>query len=199
LNPCQRPWSIRAAIAHKRRLLDACHSPAKSGCHSPAKNRTEQYQMNRPPLCEFQTGVPGQLSLPRPGMSQSQELGSLAAISQCAVKGAGQQRVQFPPGSWFVPPGSNRSSGGGNEAAEASDIEGRVRRLGKHAGRNVSERRAGLEKGNAGADPPEIRGRPKTTERYERTGFVGPAGVVATACMQRGPDATREASAGIRS
>jgi hypothetical protein len=123
----------------------------------------------------------------------------LARISQCAVKGAGQQRVQFPSGSWFVPPGSNWSSGGGNEAAEASDVEGRVRRLGKHAGRNVSERRAGLEKGNAGADPAEIRGRPKTTERYERTGFVGPAGVVATACMQRGPDATREASAVIRS
>jgi hypothetical protein len=107
--------------------------------------------------------------------------------------------MKGPPGNWIAPPGSNRSSGGGNEAAEASDIEGRVRRLGKHAGRNVSERRAGLEKGNAGADPPEIRGRPKTTERYERTGSVGPAGVVATACMQRGPDATREAPAAISS
>jgi hypothetical protein len=146
---------------------------------------------NRPPKQGVHPGSPGfpvRCSSP-----------NIARISQCAVKGAGQQRVQFPPGSWFVPPGSNRSSGGGNEAAEASDIEGRVRRLGKHAGRNVSKRRAGLEKGNAGADPPEIRGRPKTTERYERTGFVGPAGVVATACMERGPDATREASAVIRS
>jgi hypothetical protein len=49
----------------------------------------------------------------------------LAAISQCAVKGAGQQRVRFPPGNWFAPPGSNRSSGLGNEAAGASGVEGR--------------------------------------------------------------------------
>jgi len=29
-----------------------------------------------------------------------------------------------PPGNWFAPPGSNRSSSGGNEAAEASGVEG---------------------------------------------------------------------------
>jgi len=40
-------------------------------------------------------------------------------------KGAGPQWVKVPPGSWFVPPGSNRSSGGGNEAAEAFGGEGR--------------------------------------------------------------------------
>jgi hypothetical protein len=44
---------------------------------------------------------------------------------KCAVKGAGQQWVKFPPGNWFVPPGSNRSSRGGNEAAGASGVEGR--------------------------------------------------------------------------
>ena len=49
----------------------------------------------------------------------------LARISQCAVKGVGPQRVQFPPGNWFAPPGSNRSSGLGNEATEASGVEGR--------------------------------------------------------------------------
>ena len=43
----------------------------------------------------------------------------------CAVKGAGQQWVRVPPGNWIAPPGSNRSSGGSNEAAEASDVEGR--------------------------------------------------------------------------
>jgi hypothetical protein len=32
-----------------------------------------------------------------------------------------------------------------------------------------------------------------TMERYERTGSIGPAGVVATACKHRRPDATREA------
>ena len=36
-----------------------------------------------------------------------------------------------------------------------------------------------------------------TTERYERTGSVRPAGVMATACKRRGPDATREAPAVI--
>jgi len=35
-------------------------------------------------------------------------------------------------------------------------------------------------------------------EQYERTGFIGPAGVLATACRQRGPDATREAHGGDR-
>jgi hypothetical protein len=33
--------------------------------------------------------------------------------------------VKVPPGNWFVPPGNNRSSGGGNEAAEAFGAEGR--------------------------------------------------------------------------
>ena len=47
---------------------------------------------------------------------------------------------RIPPGNWIAPPGSNRSSSGGDEAAEASDVEGRFRRLGEHAGRNVSER-----------------------------------------------------------
>ena len=32
---------------------------------------------------------------------------------------------------------------------------------------------------------------------YERTSPIGPAGVLATACRQRGPDATREAPAVI--
>ena len=43
----------------------------------------------------------------------------------CAVKGAGSQREGIPPGNWFAPPGSNRTSSGGNEAAEASGAEGR--------------------------------------------------------------------------
>ncbi len=58
----------------------------------------------------------------------------------CAVKGADLQRVKVPPGNWSAPPGSNRSGGGGNEAAEASDGKGRTRRLRESVGRNVSER-----------------------------------------------------------
>jgi hypothetical protein len=33
--------------------------------------------------------------------------------------------VEVPLGNWFVLPGNNRSSGGGNEAAEAFGEEGR--------------------------------------------------------------------------
>ncbi len=46
-------------------------------------------------------------------------------MSQCAVKGAGQQWVEVPPGNWIAPPGSNQSSGGGNETVGASGVEGR--------------------------------------------------------------------------
>jgi hypothetical protein len=31
----------------------------------------------------------------------------------------------YPPGNWFAPPGSNQSSSGGNETAEASGAESR--------------------------------------------------------------------------
>src|ERR1700676_141072 len=47
-------------------------------------------------------------------------------LEPCAVKGARPQWVQFPPGNWIAPPGSNRSSRGGNEFAGAFDVTGRV-------------------------------------------------------------------------
>ena len=56
------------------------------------------------------------------------------------MKGAGLQWERIPPGNWFAPPGSNRSSGRGNEAAEAFGVEGRLGDSGEHAGRNVSKR-----------------------------------------------------------
>src|SRR5262249_1693222 len=40
-------------------------------------------------------------------------------------EGAGPQREESRPETGFAPPGSNRSSSGGNEAAEASGVEGR--------------------------------------------------------------------------
>jgi hypothetical protein len=49
----------------------------------------------------------------------------LAQDPSAPWKGAGLQRVQVPPGNWFAPPGSSRSSSGGNEAAEAFDGKGR--------------------------------------------------------------------------
>jgi len=45
---------------------------------------------------------------------------------QCAVKSAGLQRVQLPPGNWFAPPGSNRGGSGGNKAVGALGVKGRL-------------------------------------------------------------------------
>ena len=35
-----------------------------------------------------------------------------------------KRQAVYPPGNWFAPPGSNQSSSGGNETAEASGAEG---------------------------------------------------------------------------
>jgi hypothetical protein len=56
---------------------------------------------------------------------------------------------------------------------------------------------AGLEKVIAGADLALSQGRPPTVEKHERTRFIEPAGVMATACKHRRPDATRETPAVI--
>ena len=58
----------------------------------------------------------------------------------CAVKRRWSTAGKGPPGNWFAPPGSNRSSCGGKVAAEASGVEGRFRRLGEFVGRNESVR-----------------------------------------------------------
>ena len=110
--------------------------------------------------------------------------------------------MRVPPGNWVAPAGSNRSGEGGNDV-EAFDGKGSLKRLSERAGRNASERRAGLEKGNVGADPPELRGRPPlrstrpAPKRPEARAIRlrGPAGVVATACHAQEVDATREAPA----
>jgi len=61
----------------------------------------------------------------------------------------------------IAPAGSNRNGGGGNEAVEAFDGKGRLGRPREQAGRNMRERRAGLETLNVGADPTMGRGRPQ--------------------------------------
>src|ERR1019366_3628316 len=43
----------------------------------------------------------------------------------CAVKRRWSTAGVNPPGNWFAPPGSNQSSSGGNETAEASGAESR--------------------------------------------------------------------------
>ena len=64
-----------------------------------------------------------------------------------------------------IAPGSSRDSRAGNQTAEALDGKGRLGRLREHAGRNVSERRAGLEKVDAEADPATQWGRPPPSGR----------------------------------
>jgi hypothetical protein len=65
------------------------------------------------------------------------------------------------------------------------------REISECTGRNVSEHRASLEKGNADADLLEIQGR--LVGRREQAEDPSPsAGVVVMACAQRGRDATRE-------
>jgi hypothetical protein len=44
----------------------------------------------------------------------------------CAVKRRWSTAGESPARELFAPPGSNRSSSGGNEAAEASGVEGRI-------------------------------------------------------------------------
>src|SRR5579859_1014086 len=85
------------------------------------------------------------------------------------------------------------------EATKLSELsmERGAWRLRERAGRNVSERCAGPEKTVAGADLTFSQGRPLTMETDERTSSIEPAGVMATACRHRRPDATREALAVI--
>src|SRR5207244_1937547 len=59
-----------------------------------------------------------------------------------------------------------------------------ARRSSEQAGRNMRERRAGLEKDNVGADPARGWGRPLSQVPGERRDpTCGPTGVRATACL----------------
>ena len=64
--------------------------------------------------------------------------------------------------------------------------KGRHGRLSEHAGGNESERRAGLETGNAEADPPLKRGRLAAVGKRATRAPTGSAGVLAAACVQEG-------------
>src|SRR5436853_680025 len=70
--------------------------------------------------------------------------------------------------------------------ASKPSMERIVKRFREQAGRNTSERRAGLENFNVGADPPLTRGRPPSPVSGERLILSGgPTGVVATACLHK--------------
>ena len=106
-------------------------------------------------------------------------------------KGVGLQWVQLPPGNWVAPAGSYRSGGGGNEAVGAFETHVSLRRCSEQAGRNASERRAGLETSNVCADLALAWGRPKPLASMETVGIDRPTsdptqratGVMTTACL----------------
>jgi hypothetical protein len=84
------------------------------------------------------------------------------------------QWVQFPPGNWVAPAGSYRSGGGGNETVGAFETDVSPKRCSEQAGRNASERRAGLETTNVGADPATRRGRLPPLAARETVGIGRP-------------------------
>src|SRR6202030_2462849 len=84
-----------------------------------------------------------------------------------------------------APAGSNRSSYGGDEIAEAFGMRATNWWQRECAGRNASERRASLEKDDAQADPTTLSGKADTAGGSERSNTPSRcAGVVATACTQ---------------
>ena len=109
----------------------------------------------------------------------------------CACKGVGLQWVQLPPGNWVAPAGSYRSGGGGNETVGAFETHVSLWRCSEQAGRNASERRAGLETSNVCADLALVWGRPKPLASRETVGIDRPTsdptqratGVMTTACL----------------
>ena len=78
----------------------------------------------------------------------------------CVVKRLTFSVGAIPTRQRVAAAGSNRSDSGGNETVEASDGKGCLGQLREHSGRNASERRAGLETFDVGADPTKGRGRP---------------------------------------
>ena len=65
---------------------------------------------------------------------------TIVVVNRRREKALVHSGVKDPPGNWIAPTGNNRSGGGGNKAAGAFGVEGRIRRLGESAGCNVSER-----------------------------------------------------------
>ena len=88
------------------------------------------------------------------------------------------------PGT-VVPPGSNGRDGGGNKAVQVLPCKRPCKRVSERAGRNMSEHRASLEKGNANADPVETGGRLLLQGKRATRAPCRFAGVLVMACWQQ--------------
>ena len=72
---------------------------------------------------------------------------------RCAPWKGGSSVGAIPTRQLVAPAGSYRSGGGGNETVGAFETDVSLWRCSEPAGRNASERRAGLETTNVEADP----------------------------------------------
>ena len=81
-------------------------------------------------------------------------------------------------------------------SSEALRQKGRLGRFSDHAGRNASERRAGLETCNAKADPARYRGRLPSAGKRAARAPAGSAGVLAAARMGEGEGSNMGSPAG---
>ena len=93
-------------------------------------------------------------------MLYSRKALGLARIFQCAANTEQDSRGGENPTRQLSL--RRKQSGRGplaTAAGEAPDVKGSYKRVSERAGPNMSEHRASLEKGNANADPVEIRGR----------------------------------------
>ena len=86
----------------------------------------------------------------------------------------------------FVPTGSNWSRRGGNEAAEASGVEGSVRNLANMQAVTRVNTEQASKRVDAEADPAKRRGRPPPQVKRTERAACGSAGVLVTACMEEG-------------
>jgi hypothetical protein len=135
--------------------------------------RVTRFHACKTSSCERGSGVPGV----RPSVRRA--------------KGVGLQWVQLPPDNWVAPVSSYRSGGGGNETVGAFETHVSLRRCSEQAGRNASERRAGLETSNVSADLALVWGRPPPLASMETVGIDRPTsdptqratGVMTTACL----------------
>src|ERR1700730_10972435 len=109
-----------------------------------------------------------------------------SSVSACGVRRAKAALSSgCKPHPATAPAGSNRSSYGGDEIAEAFGMRATNWWQRECAGRNASERRASLEKDNAQADPTAISGKADTAGGSEQSNTLSRcAGVLATACTQ---------------
>ena len=91
--------------------------------------------------------------------------------------------MRIPRGSWSLQPVAIGAAVEVTKPSKPLMKRTALRRFSEHAGRNVSERRADLEKRNAEADLAEQQGRPLLLGNDERWAPSSSAGVMATACM----------------